>query len=76
MEHPGISSRAEHMESQTGNNFRARNMAFRCFLATESVSGTKSNLQGNRNNGSLGSAGKVGAIAVSAVIGHNGEVFK
>ena len=51
-------------------------MAFRCFLATESVSGTKSNLQGNRNNGSLGSAGKVGAIAVSAVIGHNGEVFK
>ena len=48
-------------------------MALRCFLATESVSGTRPDLRCKRNNGSLDFADKVWTIVVRAFIGHNGE---
>ena len=48
-------------------------MAFKCFLVTESVSGTKPALRSKVISESLASAGRVCIIAVSVVIGHNVE---
>ena len=53
---------------------RAIDTAFRCFLATESVSGAKPCLRGRMNKGSLGSAGKAWIIFVRAAMGQRGEV--
>ena len=41
-----------------GAIFRASDRALRCFLATESVRGTRPRLRGKRTSGSLVSAGK------------------
>ena len=52
---------------------RAADIAFRCFLATESVSGAKPCLRGIMNKGSLCSAGKAWIIFVRADMGQSGE---
>ena len=48
-------------------------MFLRCFLATESVKGTKPLFRGRRNSGSFGWAGMAFITTVNAEIGHNRE---